>query len=59
MTPVAEQELLAQPATNYMNDTQLAFFRERLQVQRAGLQARIAAEFDLLREQESHSDSVH
>jgi len=50
------EELLHQPAADYMNDAQQAFFRELLLAQRAELQARIAGEFGELREQEIHSD---
>ncbi|MCO7572378.1 RNA polymerase-binding protein DksA [Pseudomonas protegens] len=53
---MTEQELLAEPQAHYMNDAQQGFFRERLLAQRTELQERIAAEFDLLREQEPHSD---
>ena len=53
---MTEQELLAQSATDYMNDAQQGFFRDLLRVQRSELQERIAGEFDALREQEPHSD---
>lgn len=53
---MTEQELLAQPAADYMNDAQQGFFRELLLAQRSELQERIAGEFDALREQEPHSD---
>ena len=39
-----------------MNEAQQAFFRELLLAQRYDLQARIEAEFIVLREQEPHSD---
>lgn len=53
---MTEQELLAQPSAHYMDDAQRHFFRELLLAQRSELQARIAHEFDVLREQEPHSD---
>lgn len=53
---MTEQELLAQPSADYMNDAQQGFFRELLLAQRSELQARIASEFDVLREQEPSSD---
>lgn len=54
--PMTEQELLAQPATDYMNEAQQRFFRELLLAQRDELQVRIDAEFQALREQETNSD---
>jgi DnaK suppressor protein len=54
--PMTEQELLAQPAADYMNEAQQRFFRELLLAQRNELQARIDAEFQALREQETNSD---
>ncbi len=53
---MTEQELLAQPATDYMNEGQQAFFRKLLLAQRYDLQARIEAEFIVLREHEPSSD---
>lgn len=53
---MTEQELLAQPVADYMNDAQQGFFRDLLLAQRSELQERIAGEFDALREQELHSD---
>lgn len=53
---MTEQELLTQPATDYMNDVQQGFFRDLLLAQRSELQERISGEFDALREQEPHSD---
>ncbi|QLC77487.1 RNA polymerase-binding protein DksA [Pseudomonas sp. LPB0260] len=44
------------PASAYMNDTQKAFFRQRLIVQRGELQRRIDEEFGELREQQQASD---
>ena len=54
--PMTEQDLLAQPPADYMNDVQQGFFRELLLTQRYELQARIEAEFLILREQETNSD---
>lgn len=58
MTPTLldETELLAQPAADYMNEAQQRFFRELLLRQRGELQARIAGEFEGLRERETCSD---
>lgn len=53
---MTEQDLLVQPPADYMNEAQQAFFRERLLAQRDDLQARIEAEFIVLREQEPNSD---
>lgn len=53
---MTEQDLLAQPDAHYMNDAQQGFFRELLLAQRNELQERICGEFDLLRQQETHSD---
>ena len=53
---MTEAELLDQPFDNYMNEAQQAFFRDLLLRQRAELQARIADEFQQLREQEPSSD---
>jgi DnaK suppressor protein len=53
---MTEAELLAQPADAYMNGAQQTFFRNLLLRQRAELQARIAEEFQALREQEPNSD---
>ena len=56
LTLPTEAELLAQPVDDYMNDAQQRFFRERLLVQRAELQARIDEEFTELRQPEISSD---
>ena len=56
LTLLTEAELLAQPAADYMNDAQQQFFRALLLSQRADLQARIAEEFETLREREPSSD---
>ncbi|KFF45000.1 MULTISPECIES: RNA polymerase-binding protein DksA [Pseudomonas] len=53
---MTEQELLAQPAADYMNEAQQRFFRELLLAQRNELQARIDTQFQVLREQETNSD---
>ncbi|WP_312962476.1 RNA polymerase-binding protein DksA [Stutzerimonas nitrititolerans] len=53
---MTEAELLAQPADAYMNAEQQAFFLDLLLRQREALQARIADELDVLREQEPSSD---
>jgi DnaK suppressor protein len=56
MTLPTEAELLAQPTADYMSDAQQHFFRTLLLSQRGELQARIAAEFEALRERETSSD---
>ena len=53
---MTEHDLLAQPAADYMNEAQQRFFRELLLAQRDDLPARIDAEFQALREQETNSD---
>ncbi|WP_339083647.1 RNA polymerase-binding protein DksA [Pseudomonas sp. TMP9] len=53
---MSQEQLLAQPADHYMNNTQLQFFRALLIVQRDELQARISEEFEGLRERETSSD---
>lgn len=53
---MTETELLAQPADVYMNEAQQAFFRDLLLRQREELQARIAEEFQQLRDHEPSSD---
>ena len=53
---MTEQDFLAQPAADYMNEAQQRFFRELLLAQRDDLQARIDAQFQALREQETNSD---
>ncbi|WP_397377788.1 RNA polymerase-binding protein DksA [Pseudomonas sp.] len=55
-TLISQEQLLAQPADDYMNDAQQQFFRALLQQQRSELQARIAEEFEALRERETSSD---
>ena len=56
LTATTEDELLAQPADDYMNDAQQLFFRELLLTQRAELQARIDEEFTELRQPDTSSD---
>jgi DnaK suppressor protein len=56
MTLPTETELLAEPTADYMSDAQQHFFRTLLLSQRGELQARIAAEFEALRERETSSD---
>ncbi|MDG9930167.1 RNA polymerase-binding protein DksA [Pseudomonas sp. GD04042] len=51
-----EAELLAMPASDYMNARQQQFFRQRLLDERDALRRRIAEEFAGLREQEPTSD---
>ncbi|MBI6632702.1 RNA polymerase-binding protein DksA [Pseudomonas paralactis] len=53
---MTEQDLLAQPPSDYMNEAQQRFFRELLLAQRDELQTRIDTQFQLLREQETNSD---
>lgn len=53
---LSESELLAMPASAYMNEAQQTFFRQRLREQRSELQRRIDEEFGELREQEPVSD---
>jgi len=55
-TLISQEQLLAQPADDYMNDAQQQFFRALLLQQRSELQARIAEEFEALRERETSSD---
>jgi DnaK suppressor protein len=55
-TLISQEELLAQPADDYMNDAQQQFFRALLLNQRVELQQRIAEEFETLRERETSSD---
>jgi len=57
-TVLTEAELLALPAEDYMNAEQQQFFRALLLNQRGELQARIAEEFEGLREGETNSDPV-
>lgn len=53
---MTEQELLAEPSANYMNEKQQAFFHSLLMRQRDELQQRLSNEFDELREHEPSSD---
>ncbi len=56
LSTLTDAELLAQPADDYMNDAQQAFFRELLLRERRELQLRIAEEFEGLRERDTSSD---
>ena len=53
---MTEPELLAQPSSAYMDETQQGFFRELLRGQRQALQIRIGEEFEQLRVYEPGSD---
>lgn len=53
MTP---EELLAQPAADYMNEAQRGFFRELLLAQRGDLQRLIDEQVDDLRAVDAHGD---
>lgn len=55
---MTEEQLLAQPASAYMNETQQAFFRTLLRQQRDALQARIEGEFGELRDGERAGDDA-
>ena len=57
-TLFTQAELLAQPAADYMNETQQGFFRALLLSQRTELQQRIDGEFNELREVERAADEV-
>lgn len=43
-----EDKLLAMPASDYMNDEQLAFFRQRLLDERADIEAHLKAMKDVI-----------
>jgi len=53
---LTEEQLIAQPARDYMNEAQLAFFRDRLRRQRDELQANVRDTSEHLRETEATSD---
>jgi DnaK suppressor protein len=53
---MTEAELLAVPAKDYMNDAQLAFFRNRLRQQKEELLANVRDTSEHLRETEATSD---
>ncbi|MGF6692355.1 DnaK suppressor protein [Metapseudomonas resinovorans] len=57
-TPLSREELLAQPAEAYMNESQRAYFRDLLERQREELRRHIDAEFGALREVEPASDEI-
>lgn len=50
---MTEEELLAQPDDAYMNEEQLAFFRDLLTRERDDLRERIDAEFQTLRDNDN------
>ncbi len=54
--PMTKEELLAQPADEYMSDSQLAFFKHMLLTEREELRERIDRDFKDLREYELPSD---
>ncbi|WP_022960868.1 RNA polymerase-binding protein DksA [Halopseudomonas pelagia] len=56
--PLTADQLLKEPAANYMNDGQQSFFRDLLLEQRRELQERIELEFQALREFQPESDPV-
>ena len=53
---LTEEQLVAQPARDYMNDSQLAFFRDRLRRQKEELLANVRGTSEHLRETEATSD---
>jgi DnaK suppressor protein len=54
--PLTEAQVLAAPAKDYMNDDQLAFFRQRLTDLKAELLANVRDTSEHLRETEAASD---
>jgi DnaK suppressor protein len=54
--PLTEAQLLAMPESDYMNDVQAAFFRERLQAMREELQRKVDETVEHMREQETVAD---
>ncbi|MCA3132174.1 MAG: RNA polymerase-binding protein DksA [Betaproteobacteria bacterium] len=54
--PLTEAQVLAAPAKDYMNDDQLAFFRQRLTELKAELLANVRDTSEHLRETEAASD---
>lgn len=54
--PLTEAQLLAMPESDYMNDQQSAFFRERLQGMREELQRKVDETVEHMREQEAVAD---
>ncbi|KAF1054601.1 MAG: RNA polymerase-binding transcription factor DksA [Stenotrophomonas maltophilia] len=55
---MTEQELLAQPASAYMNEAQQAFFQQLLLDQRDALSLRIEREFGELRDDQGRGDEA-
>jgi DnaK suppressor protein len=55
-TLLTEEQLIAQPARDYMNEGQLAFFRDRLRRQKEELLANVRDTSEHLRETEATSD---
>jgi DnaK suppressor protein len=53
---LTEAELLAMPESDYMNEAQLAFFRERLSAMRTELQLKVDETVEHMREQEIVAD---
>jgi DnaK suppressor protein len=53
---LTEATLLAMPEADYMNDLQLAFFRERLMSMRSDLQLKVDETVEHMREQETVAD---
>ena len=53
---LTETALLAMPESDYMNDQQLAFFRERLSAMRSELQMKVDETVEHMREQETVAD---
>lgn len=53
---LTEAELLAMPESEYMNDQQLAFFRNRLTSMRTELQLKVDETVEHMREQETVAD---
>lgn len=53
---LTEAALLAMPESDYMNDVQLAFFRERLIAMRSELQQKVDETVEHMREQETVAD---
>lgn len=54
--PLTEAELLAMPESDYMNEQQIEFFRERLAAMRDELQRKVDETVEHMREQESVAD---
>ncbi|MDQ7729243.1 RNA polymerase-binding protein DksA [Halomonas sp. SpR8] len=50
------EQLLAMPASDYMNDEQLRFFRHRLQAERAEIEAHLREMKDVIASRERDSD---